>query len=191
MESMHTVSCFVELYEDLFACGLAAIDRNEFERLLQVQIDHILTRDTSVWATEYVCKPSLFIHSRNSCFYAENKALCNFECSFISETQEQDGSWAVTWDWGRDPEQWHISKNWWKADLILKNRKFYHSMMGDGRYMEIKRLDRESYAGKKLIARYQTNGYYNIFTTESCFQIEYQSFDAPADKPFEEVFFSE
>lgn len=130
LESMHTVSCYVELYEDLSACGSVAIDLNEFEKLLQVQIAHILTKDTSVWATEYVCKPSLFIHSRNSCFYAENKALCDFECRFLSETQKPDGSWAVTWDWGRAPEQWHISKNWWKADLILKNRKFYQSMMG-------------------------------------------------------------
>lgn len=131
MESMHTVSCFVELYEDLSQGGLDFIDLNEFEKLLRGQIAHVLTEDTSVWATEYVCKPSLFIHSRNSHFYPDHKELCEYECHFLSETQESDGTWAVTWDWGCYPEQWHISKNWWKADLILKNVKFYRSMKVD------------------------------------------------------------
>ena len=128
MESMHTASCFVELYEDLSECGLNVINLREFGNLLQMQIAHILTTDTSVWTTEYVCKPSLFVHSRSSRFYAENKELCDYECRFLSETQEGDGTWAVTWDWGCYPEQWHISKNWWKADLILKNIKFYQKM---------------------------------------------------------------
>lgn len=128
MESMHTVSCFVELYEYLSDCGSTVIDLKEFAGLLQMQIGHILTTDTSVWTTEYVCKPSLFIHSQSSCFYMENKELCDFECNFISETQEADGTWAVTWEWGCCPEQWSISKNWWKSDLIIKNMKFYQSV---------------------------------------------------------------
>lgn len=128
MESMHTVSCFVELYEDLLECDMAQVDLDEFERLLRGQIGHILTRDTTIWATEYVCKPSLFIHARSSRFYAENRELCDYECQFISDTQEIDGTWAITWDWGCYPEQWYISKNWWKADLILKNVKFCQNM---------------------------------------------------------------
>ncbi len=129
MDSMHTVSCFVELYEYLSeCCPVEEIDRNEFEDLLQNQIQHVLTADTSVWSTEYVCKPSLFIHSQKSAFYSANQEICSFECEFITKTQEKDGSWNVTWDWGEYPEQWHISKNWWKSDLILKNVKFYLAM---------------------------------------------------------------
>lgn len=130
LESMHTAACFVELYEDLSECGCTAVDRKEFEHLLHTQIAHVLTKDTSIWATEYVCKPSLFIHSTETPFYAENKEICDYECRFLSETQEHDGTWAITWDWGCYPEQWHISKNWWKADLILKNIKFYQNIHG-------------------------------------------------------------
>ena len=130
LESMHTVSCFVDLYEYLSECGATVIDLHEFESLLQKQIKHILTNDTSVWSTEYVCKPSLLIHSQSSDFYAENKALCAFECQFISETQKSDGTWAITWNWASYPEQWHISKNWWKSDLIIKNIKFYREVHG-------------------------------------------------------------
>ncbi len=130
MESMHTASCFAELYEDLSECEMAAIDMKEFESLLRVQIRHVLTMNTSAWAEEYVCKPSLFIHSKCSRFYEENRELCDFECRFISETQNSDGTWDVTWDWGCYPEQWHISKNWWKSDIIVNNMKFYRSMQG-------------------------------------------------------------
>ena len=90
----------------------------------------MLTRDPDVWAREYVCKPSLFIRNRESPFYGENRALCELECEFIAETQEADGSFRVTWDWGSYPEQWAISKNWWKCDLILKNARFSRAMEG-------------------------------------------------------------
>lgn len=131
LESMHTAACFAELFEDLSACGSTDVDLAEFEGLVRTQIAHVLTKDVSVWATEYVCKPSLFIHSRTSPFYPDNQALCEAECRFISDTQQDDGTWAITWDWGRDPEPWHISKNWWKADLILKNIRFFRSMQTD------------------------------------------------------------
>lgn len=128
LESMHTASCFAELFEDLYECNYCNIDLNEFEKLLHLQIANILTTDTSIWSKEYVCKPSLFIHSRSSRFYMENKKLCDFERQFISQTQMEDGTWNVTWNWDDYQEQWHISKNWWKSDLIIKNVKFFRNM---------------------------------------------------------------
>lgn len=129
MESMHTVSCFVELYEYLRECKCSKnTNLDEFEDLLQKQIKFVLTQDTSVWSVEYVCKPSLFIHSKQSIFYPENRELCEFECKFIRETQEEDGTWKITWEWGTYPEEWQISKNWWKSDLIIKNIRFLDAM---------------------------------------------------------------
>lgn len=132
LESMHTVACFVDLFESLRVCGRDAdiLDADAFEKLLGNQIRHVLTRNTSVWETEYVCKPSLFIHSKFSPFYAENREICDVECEFISRTQQADGTWAITWDWDAYPEQWSISKHWWKSDLILKNVSFYTAMRG-------------------------------------------------------------
>lgn len=132
LESMHTASCFVELYEYLKECGQwAGIASAEFEELVKKQISYVLTADTSVWSTEYVCKPSLFITSRESLFYLDNREICELECEFISKTQEEDGTWAITWDWGSYPEQWNISKNWWKSDLIIKNIKFYNAIKNE------------------------------------------------------------
>ena len=96
--------------------------------LLSGQIAHVLTKDTSVWATEYVCKPSLFISSKESAFYPENRALCAAERAFIEETQQEDGAFAITWDWGAYPQDWPVSRNWWKADAVIRNARFCRAM---------------------------------------------------------------
>lgn len=129
LDSMHTASCFVDLYEYMQECGAdTGINAEELKELLQKQIKYILTSDTSLWSTEYVCKPSLFIHSCQSDFYSENKDICAFECEFIARTQKYDGTWNITWQWDNYPRQWAISKNWWKSDLIIKNLRFYNAM---------------------------------------------------------------
>lgn len=122
MESMHTVSCFVELYEYIKESSInELLDIGEFNTLLQKQIQHVITYDTSKWTVDYVCKPSLFIRTKTSDFYIQNKEICDYECEFILNTQEPDGTWGITWSWTDYPEQWNISKNWWKSDLIIKN----------------------------------------------------------------------
>lgn len=129
MESMHTVSCFVELYEYLKDSSIETlIDMNEFKDLLQKQIHHVLTYDTSRWSIDYVCKPSLFISSKACDFYADNEDICQYETEFIKNTQNADGTWDITWQWADYDEQWHIAKNWWKSDLIIKNMKFLNEM---------------------------------------------------------------
>lgn len=129
LESMHTVSCFVELFEYLQECHFYEnIDFIEFEQLLRKQIKMIVNQDITIWSTDYVCKPSLLIESPKSVFYNDHRELCDLECQWLSNTQEIDGSWKITWSWNDYPEQWHIAKNWWKADVIIKNVKFYQLM---------------------------------------------------------------
>ena len=57
--------------------------------------------------------------------------------------------------------------------------------------MEIRQLDKETYAGRKFTARYRTNGYYDICPSESGFQIGYAFFEAPVERSFDDVFFGE
>lgn len=129
MSSMHTVSCFVELYEYVKESSINdLLDVEEFNKLLQQQIQQVITYDTSKWISDYVCKPSLLIGSKKSDFYIKNKEICEYECEFILNTQEADGTWGITWSWSDYPEQWHISKNWWKSDLIIKNVKYIKAM---------------------------------------------------------------
>lgn len=125
LESMHESTCFVELYHYMKECSIFnLLDMEEFKKLLQKQIKQVITYDTKIWSTDYICKPSLFINSKSSEFYLENKEICDFEYEFILKTQNEDGSWGVTWEWNDYPEEWAISKNWWQSDIIIKNIKY-------------------------------------------------------------------
>lgn len=44
--------------------------------------------------------------------------------------QLEDGSWDVTWAWNAYPEEWAISKNWWKSDIIIKNCLYLQNIGG-------------------------------------------------------------
>ena len=57
--------------------------------------------------------------------------------------------------------------------------------------MEIRRLDPETYAGRKFTARYQTHGYYDICATETGFQMHYVPLPEPVEKSFDDEFFGE
>ncbi len=132
LESMHEAACFVDLYEDIAARGIRGLlDPDKGRELLQRQIRASITAQTDRWGTEYVCKPSQFIRSKKSVFYAGNEEICRLECDFIRKTQNADGTWDVTWSWDGFPEQWAISKNWWKTDIILRNLAFLTAMEPD------------------------------------------------------------
>ena len=57
--------------------------------------------------------------------------------------------------------------------------------------MEIRPLDKETYAGRKFTARYTTRGYYDIAASESGFAMQYTPFEAPLERSFDDVFFGE
>lgn len=60
-----------------------------------------------------------------------------------------------------------------------------------GETMEIKRLEREAYAGSKFTARYQTQGYYDICAGEGGFCVKYTLFGKTEERSFDAVFFGE
>ena len=58
-----------------------------------------------------------------------------------------------------------------------------------GAPMEIRPLDKETYAGRKFTARYRTAGYYDICPSETGFQIRYVPLEAAVEKSFDDAFF--
>lgn len=131
LNAMHTVACFAQLYHALHASGQTQlVDIDAFRTLLRQQIQNVLTLDTATWSTEYVCKPSLFIHGKEDEFYPVYQEICQSECDFILQTQQPEGYWGITWAWPDYPEQWAISKNWWLSDVTIKNLKFLQAIRG-------------------------------------------------------------
>ncbi len=122
---MHTLSCFVRMTEYCRHARLTELFHlEEMEQVLREKIVMAITEDTSTWKNCYVCKPSQFIRSKESVYYKTLAEIAEYECKFIESNQLEDGTWSVNWAWDDCQEEWHLAKNWWKADIIIKNILF-------------------------------------------------------------------
>lgn len=114
---MHTLGCYIRLWQYCEEAGKTdIIDLSALKERLREQIRHSITQNTTEWETGYICKPSQFFNNNNSIFYADNKDIADYECEFIVKSQLANGSWAIPWGWNGYPEEWAISKNWWKGN---------------------------------------------------------------------------
>lgn len=119
---MHTAHCYIRLLEYCREAGVRGLlDLPALEARLQEQVEGDISRDTGSWQTEYVCRPSQYIDSPASIFYPRNRETAEYECDFIVRTQEGDGAWSLAWEWGGYPEEWAVSKHWWRASRALAN----------------------------------------------------------------------
>ncbi len=126
--NMHVLNCFIALAE---YCRQAKIkewfDLDEVTNRLVKLVQETLTRDVELWANSYVCKPSQFFYTPESIFYPGNEELAAYECEFIKNTRKEAGVWEIPWGWTDYPEEWAVSKNWWKGQVALKNMRYlYH-----------------------------------------------------------------
>ena len=122
IRDMHTCVCYMRMAE-LFEKGKATeyIPFDELKEKLHISINKLIVTDTSKWSS-YVCQPSCFIDSKESEYYPDNKEIADYECEYIINTQHADGSWNIGWTWGGNyPDEWAISKNWWKGQWIIQN----------------------------------------------------------------------
>lgn len=58
----------------------------------------VVVQDPKQWGT-YNVKPLTFIHSPQSPFYPEMKALVGANLDYIIATQKLEGSWELIWSW--------------------------------------------------------------------------------------------
>ena len=121
LDDMHTVLCYIRLMEYCEKIDEQVIDLEALKTKLREQVSYSITKDTSIWETSYICRPSQFFNSRDSIFYETNQKVAEYECEYILKTQLDDGSWDIVWSWNNYPEEWAISKNWWKANSTILN----------------------------------------------------------------------
>ncbi|OPJ63602.1 hypothetical protein [Clostridium oryzae] len=124
-EGMHELSCFISF------CGYCEkakitniIDMVKLRKSINRKVKLSIEDEKERWKTDYVCKPSYFMITPDSVFYNDNKELADYEVEFIIETMNDDGTWNINWDWGAYPEEWALSKNWWKANQNLINLRY-------------------------------------------------------------------
>lgn len=121
LEDMHTCKCYIRMKEYIEKAGLAdLISYQELKEKLHETVNKLIDTDISKWGS-YVCKPSAFITSKDSEYYLDNKDISDYQCEHIIKTQLSDGSWDISWSWEEYPDEWVISKNWWKGQVIIEN----------------------------------------------------------------------
>jgi hypothetical protein len=129
LDDMHTAACFIRLKQYCKEAGATdVIDIIALKEKLRKQVKHSITQNTAEWEKSYICKPSQFFNSRDSVFYADNKEIAEYECEYIVRSQLDDGSWGIPWRRTDYPEEWAISKNWWKANGAILNLLFLKRM---------------------------------------------------------------
>ena len=122
LEDMHTAACYTRLSEYIGEAGITdVLDNAALKEKLKLQVKHSITQNTAEWETGYICRPSQFFNSKESPYYDDNKETADYECAFIRKAQLDDGSWAIPWSWADYPEEWAISKNWWKGNGVILN----------------------------------------------------------------------
>lgn len=82
-------------------------------------VNEAIERDVNKWA--YHCKrPSDFITSPESEFYADNEDIMQKELDWILDSRLKSSVWGIDWSWfdnnEKYPKEFAISENWWKAN---------------------------------------------------------------------------
>ena len=114
---------YCALLETVNKLGLSnALDIKYLSSNIKKYVDDEITRDVSKWAG-YCVRPSGFIQSPDSPFYAGNEEIVEVELDYLIETRPAGGVWGITWHWhdnyAKYPEEFAISKNWWKSDYDI------------------------------------------------------------------------
>lgn len=119
---MHLIKCYMELMKYCETIQITNMfNMPEFISKLMKDVESSLERDTTKWENTYCCKPSFFIESKDSMFYRGNEDICEYECDLIIKTQQENGSWKITWLWDDFPTEFAISANWWQSNIIIEN----------------------------------------------------------------------
>lgn len=121
LNDKHTCACYVRMLEYVEKAGLTDLIKYDLLKAgLHEAIKRFIVADKSKWGA-YICKPSDFFNMKSSEYYEENREIAEYECEFILNTQLEDGSWDIPWTWKDFPNEWAISKNWWKGNNIVLN----------------------------------------------------------------------
>lgn len=105
----------------LEAVGIAeAYPLAEVRRVLRQQAAQFTEKDPAKWG-QYSWRPSTFVRSPESPFYAGNEAAIEAELDYLLDRRNAEGVWDITWAWGAYDKAFAVAETWWKANLAIEN----------------------------------------------------------------------
>lgn len=113
MSNMESISVLVRL--------LPTAQSTDAILKLKKELAMVVVQDPKQWDS-YNVKPLTFIHSPQSPFYPEMKAIIDANLDYIISMQKSDGSWGLTWSWEeRNRAAWKVAEKEWLGVVTLEN----------------------------------------------------------------------
>ncbi|WP_270182248.1 hypothetical protein [Alkalihalobacillus sp. CinArs1] len=110
---IHEVQCYLRLAD------LAQGDiQNVILEKVQKQLPYIVDRPEK-WDS-YGVQPVVLVDSEESPFVDELNQEVHVNLDYIIEKQQEDGSWAPTWEWGQYQDDWEKAKKEWSGHLTVQ-----------------------------------------------------------------------
>jgi hypothetical protein len=86
-----------------------------------------IERDSEKWKY-YTVRPSRYIRSPETPYYASHAELIEKELDYLIDTRLSDGVWDIPWSWFDNdalyPKEFAISENWWKGITAIQHMLF-------------------------------------------------------------------
>lgn len=113
---MHDFLCCKRLME---SSGLNQTHKQKIQQELFRLADTCMVKDSSEWLG-YGLKPIQIVDSPQSPFLQQFKSLVKENLEYELESQNEDGVWTPSWDWGDSfPEVWEKAKIEWTGIITL------------------------------------------------------------------------
>ncbi|MBW4082595.1 hypothetical protein [Paenibacillus sp. S150] len=118
---MHPLKCVITLLECIEEAGLQEqFPYMQLQEAAAGQITVLIEREAGTWDS-YSCRPSVFIKSPQSPGYAGNAALLQEELDYLLKSRNEQGIWSLAWSWGAYEQEFAVSENWWKTNVVIGN----------------------------------------------------------------------
>lgn len=116
------------LIQAIEAAGLTErFDCSAVKSEMKGLVNRAIERDPGKWE-DYTPRPSSFIQSPESPFYAGNEEIVERELDYLVDTRKPGGVWDITWSWFKlaeqYPKEFAISENWYKANKAAEKIHF-------------------------------------------------------------------
>ena len=119
---MHELVNLLVCFTDLKTLNWERLDR--FEAKLIVDLENQVSKTPEAWQG-YGLRLSMFSEVMDPFFLSPYRDLIKAEQAYLTETQSEDGSWELNWDWGGTyPEFWPIARRWWQAIQAIQYLQF-------------------------------------------------------------------
>ncbi|WP_313131649.1 hypothetical protein [Anaerocolumna sp.] len=121
------VSGYIALVDTIEELKLKDFDYDGMAKRISVLVTKGIEHDVSKWKY-YGYRPSDYILSPESIYYAANKDMVDVELEYLIETKPEKNVWPITWTWFDNTEKYSkefaVSEVRWKAIKAIEKMRF-------------------------------------------------------------------